>query len=281
MNRRITIAALAAITTLTLTACGEGNDSADSSAARPPTTSTTTESEDNGPVVDRITGALDKLNAPWGNVKYKGENEEAVATDVWDLDINERGSSILVFRDEAARKDWEQAVLWADGVSVAYDNVGISLNSKLGLEDSLELAPKLAKELDGRVTTGDTDLFRDDEGEVSEPGGSPQPTPAAEPATAPERTATCGLDPIYEAGTTFYSDGTSGFTTACFDEFMTVNGTGNHYASPNAGGDPSTWGYSGPRTENGDPAEHPQVQWSNCIEEFGLEYCQENDPSGF
>lgn len=183
MYRRIAIAALAAITTLTIAACG-GNDDATSSSTTPASpTSTTAESADNGPVVDRITGALDKLDAPWGNVQYKGENEEAVATDVWHLDINNRSASILVFRDEEARKDWELAVLWVDGVSVAYDNVGISLNSKLGLEDSLELAPKLAEELDGRVTTGDTDLFRDEDewAEETEDGSDPTSVSAPEP----------------------------------------------------------------------------------------------------
>lgn len=180
MYRRITIAAIAAITTLTLTACG-GSGEADDSTTQPPATSTTSESSDNGPVVDRITAALDKLETPWGNVQYKGENEEAVATDVWGLDINERDSSILVFRDEDARKDWEQAVLWADGVSVAYDNVGISLNSKLGLEDSLALAPKLAEELGGRVTTGDSDMFRDEDDWATEPADGPDPTPVSAP----------------------------------------------------------------------------------------------------
>ncbi|OLT55826.1 hypothetical protein BJF89_13650 [Corynebacterium sp. CNJ-954] len=176
MSRRITTATLAAITTLTLAACGASDETADS-ATQAPATSTTAEEEDNGPVVDRITGALDKLDAPWGNVEYKGENEEAVATDVWDLDINERDSSILVFLDEDARKEWEQSVIWLDGISVAYDNVGISLNSGLGKNDSLELAPKLAEELDGRVTTGDTDMFRDDADEESEPDESPNPPP--------------------------------------------------------------------------------------------------------
>ena len=279
MYRRITIAAVAAITALALAACG-GDDEATGSASQTPTSATAVESE-NHPVVDHITRALDKLDAPWGNVKYKGENEEAVSTDMWELDINNRGSYIHVFLDEDARKDWEQSAIWLDGITVAYDNVGISLNSGLDKHDSLALAPKLAEELGGRVTTGDTDLFRDDEDEESEPSGAPRPTPAAAPASAQAPTATCALDPIYEAGTTFYNDGTSGFTTACFDQFMTTNGTGNNHTSPSTGGDPSTWDYDGPRTENGDPSEHPQVQWANCLDEFGLEYCQENDPSGF
>lgn len=184
MLTRKALLALAAITTLTLTACGGGTEATHAPATQPRTTSTPTEAPDNGPVVDRITGALGKLEAPWGNVEYKGENEEAVATDVWRLDINNRNGSILVFLTEDARKDWEQSAIWLDAITVAYDNVGISLNSKLGREDSLELAPKLAEELDGRVTTGDSDMFRDEDEWATDPDeeqssdNGPQPTPA-------------------------------------------------------------------------------------------------------
>lgn len=181
MYRRITIAAIAAITTLTLTACGGSDDATSSSTTPASSTSATAETSDNGPVVDHITGALDKLNAPWGNVQYKGENEEAIATDVWDLNINKRDSSILVFLDEDARKEWEQSVIWLDGISVAYDNVGISLNSGLGKNDSLELAPKLAEELGGRVTTGGSDMFRDEDEWATETSGEPAPTTVPAP----------------------------------------------------------------------------------------------------
>lgn len=180
MYRRITIAALAAITTLTLTACG-GNDETPDSGTTTAVASTAAESSDNGPVVDRITDALDKLEAPWGNVKYKGENEEAVATDVWNLDINNRNGSILVFLTEDDRKDWEQSAIWLDAITVAYDNVGISLNSKLGREDSLKLAPKLADELGGRVTTGDSDMFRDEDEWATHPDDGPRPTTVSAP----------------------------------------------------------------------------------------------------
>ena len=180
MYRRITIAAVAAITTLTLTACGGDDEATGSSTAQHPAASTTSESQ-NHPVVDHITRALDKLDAPWGNVKYKGENEEAVSTDMWELDINNRGSYIHVFLDEDTRKDWEQSAIWLDGITVAYDNVGISLNSGLGKHDSLALAPKLAEELGGRVTTGDTDLFRDDEDWATESADDPDPAPASAP----------------------------------------------------------------------------------------------------
>ena len=271
MYRRITIAAVAAITALTLTACG-GDDEATGSDAQTPTSVAAVESE-NHPVVDHITRALDKLDAPWGNVKYRGENEEAVSTDMWELDINNRGSYIHVFLDEDARKDWEQSVIWLDGISVAYDNIGISLNSGLGKNDSMELAPKLAEELGGRVTTGDTDLFRDDEDEPR--GGAPQPTESNTPAVAPSQpaapTATCALDPIYEAGTTFYSDGTSGFTTACFDEFMTVNGTGAHSAPDTSGAYIRT-----PEEEAEKEAGHSW--WADCMAVNDADFCQATDP---
>lgn len=273
--KEIASLAVSVITAIALAACSTDTEADTNNGTATQATSTTEQAQDHGPVVDHITGTLDKLDAPWANITYKGENEAAVATDVWDIDINDRDASILIFRDEDARKDWETNVIWADGVAVTYDNVGISLNSKLGLEDSLALAPKLAEELGGRVTTGDTDLFRDEDDDAPTPT-PPAVTAAPAPAPAASPTATCALDPIYEAGTTFYSDGTSGYTTACYDEFMTVNGAGN-----NTGGDPSTWDYEGPRTEGGDPAEHPQIQWSNCLAEYGLEYCQANDPSGY
>ena len=176
MDIRKALTATAAAATLALAACASNDTEADTNnGTTPETTTTTTQDSDHGPIVDRITTALDKLNAPWDNITYKGENEEAVSTDVWELNINGRGSYIHNFLDEDARKDWEQSVIWLNGISVAYDNVGISLNSKLGKNDSLELAPKLAEELGGRVTTGDTDLFRDDDwGE--EPAAAPAPT---------------------------------------------------------------------------------------------------------
>ena len=271
MYRRITIAAIAATATLTLAACGTNNT--ETGPTNQPTTETTQQAETHGPIVDHITAALDKLNAPWDNITYKGENEEAVSTDMWELDINGRGSYIHNFLDEDARKDWEQSVIWLDGISVAYDNIGISLNSGLGKNDSMELAPKLAEELGGRVTTGDTDLFRDDEEEPRD--GAPQPTESNTPAVAPSQpaapTATCALDPIYEAGTTFYSDGTSGFTTACFDEFMTVNGTGAHSAPDTSGAYIRT-----PEEEAEKEAGHSW--WADCMAVNDADFCQATDP---
>ncbi|WP_312980941.1 hypothetical protein [Corynebacterium sp.] len=255
MHRQISIAAIAAATTLTLAACGGGVEAADSTT-QPQATSTTTEASDNGPIVDHITRALDKLDAPWGNVKYKGENEEAVATDVWDLDINERDSSILVFRDEAARKDWEQAVLWADGVSVAYDNVGISLNSKLGLEDSLDLAPKLAEELVGRVTTGDSDMFRDEDEWATEPSDGPNPTPAAAPAEdAPAPGFSCGDWKLYQAGTAIYTDGSTGYEESCYQPMMDASAPSRAQADAEY----QQW------KDETDPVE----EYNNCVDSFG------------
>lgn len=271
MNTRKTLTAIAAAATLTLAACGANNT--ETGPTNQATTETTPQAETHGPIVDHITAALDKLNAPWGNITYKGENEEAVSTDVWELDINGRESYIHNFLDEDARKDWEQSVIWLDGISVAYDNIGISLNSGLGKNDSLELAPKLAEELGGRVTTGDTDLFRDDEEEPR--GGAPQPTQPNTPAVAPSQpaapTATCALDPIYEAGTTFYSDGTSGFTTACFDEFMTVNGTG-------ANSTPDTSGAYIRTPEEEAEKEAGHSWWADCMAVNDADFCQSNDP---
>ena len=278
MYRRITIAAVAAITTLALTACG-GDDKTPDSATNTTGTSAAAESSDNGPVVDRITDALDKLDVEWDSLADPTYNA-AANSDVRDINIGGYSAVIHEFRTEESAKSWSDASDTLGGIHVAFANSAVSLNSEEGREASEKLAPRLAGELGGEAHVADDPMAALDDltSELNVPSNGPRPTPAAAPS---EPTATCALDPIYEAGTTFYSDGTSDFTTACFDQFMTTNGTGNNYTSPNTGGDPSTWDYDGPRTENGDPSEHPQVQWANCLDEFGLEYCQENDPSGF
>lgn len=182
MDIRKALTATVAAATLALAACASNDTEADTNnGTTPETTTTTAQDSDHGPIVDRITTALDKLNAPWDNITYKGENEEAVSTDVWELDINNRGSYIHVFLDEDARKDWEQSAIWLDGITVAYDNVGISLNSGLGKHDSLALAPKLADELGGRVTTGDTDMFRDEDEWGAHPDDGTDPTTVSAP----------------------------------------------------------------------------------------------------
>ena len=96
MYRRITIAAIAAITTLTLTACG-GNDKTPASATNATDTSTAAESSDNGPVIDRITAALDKLNVEWDSLTGTTYNA-AANSDARDINIGGYSAVIHEFR---------------------------------------------------------------------------------------------------------------------------------------------------------------------------------------
>ncbi|MGN0096241.1 MAG: hypothetical protein ACI38U_09265 [Corynebacterium sp.] len=76
-------------------------------------------------------------------------------------------------------------------------------------------------------------------------GDGPAPTPAAdtpEPAGAPENevTATCATDPIYQPGTTFYSNGTSGYTAACQQQMEdAMEASGNYPDYPFGNVDPN------------------------------------------
>ncbi|MGP9619880.1 hypothetical protein [Corynebacterium sp. AOP34-BR1-29] len=78
-----------------------------------------------------------------------------------------------------------------------------------------------------------------------ESADGPAPTPAAdvpEPAAAPaeEVTATCAMDPVYQPGTTFYSDGTSGYTAACQQQMEdAMEASGNYPDYPFGNVDPN------------------------------------------
>lgn len=69
-------------------------------------------------------------------------------------------------------------------------------------------------------------------------GDGPAPTPAAdapELAAAPAEgvTATCAMGPVYQPGTTFYSDGTSGYTAACQQQMEdAMEASGDYPAYP-------------------------------------------------
>lgn len=153
MYRRIAIAAIAAITTLALTACG-GNDKTPASATNATDTSTTVESSDNGPVVDRITDALDKLDVEWDSLTGPRYNA-AANSDVRDLNIGGYDAGIHEFRTEESAKDWSDTSDMLGGIHVAFANSAVSLNSKDGREASEKLAPRLAEELGGEAHVAD------------------------------------------------------------------------------------------------------------------------------
>lgn len=75
-------------------------------------------------------------------------------------------------------------------------------------------------------------------------------------------------------GPAMWSDGTMAYSEDCFQQLggpAYVKEEGDATArfweqhpellNQPTGGDPSTWDYDGPRTDNGDPADHPQLNW--------------------
>lgn len=75
-------------------------------------------------------------------------------------------------------------------------------------------------------------------------------------------------------GPAMWSDGTMAYSEDCFQQLggpAYVNEEGDATArfweqhpellNQPTGGDPSAWDYEGPRTDNGDPADHPQLNW--------------------
>ena len=183
MYRRITIAAIAAITTLTLTACGGDDEATGSSTAQHPAASTTSESSDNGPIVDRITDALDKLDVEWDSLADPTYNA-AANSDVRDINIGGYSAVIHEFRAEESAKSWSDASDTLGGIHVAFANSAVSLNSEDGREASEKLAPRLAEELGGEAHVADDPMAALDDlaSELNVPSDGPQPTPAAAPA---------------------------------------------------------------------------------------------------
>lgn len=125
---------------------------------------------------------------------------------------------------------------------------------------------------------------------------TPQPTPAQEPAAQPAEPTlgfTCETNmTLYEPGTTWYDDGTSGYEQSCFDQTI---GDARAIADANPylnGQDPATvpipdggtcpaylCGYG--HDENGNPnpsSGEIQGWWMDCIATNDESYCRENDP---
>lgn len=251
MYRRITIAAVAAITTLALTACG-GDDKTPDSATNTTGTSAAAESSDNGPIVDRITDALDKLDVEWDSLADPTYNA-AANSDVRDINIGGYSAGIHEFRTEESAKAWSDASDTLGGIHVAFANSAVSLNSKGGREASEELAPRLAEELGGEAHVADDPMaaFDDLTSELNVPSDGPRPTPAAVPVDEVAASGfSCGDWKIYQAGTAIYPDGSTGYEASCYQPMMdaaTAGGTGSY------------------PEEEVDPA----VLYDECVESFG------------
>lgn len=265
MYRRIAIAAVAAITTLTLTACG-GNDETPDSATKTTDTPTAAESSDNGPVVDRITDALDKLGVEWGSLTDPTYNA-AANSDVRDLNIGGYDAGIHEFRTEESAKAWSDASDTLGGIHVAFANSAVSLNSKGGREASEELAPRLAEELGGEAHVADDPMaaFDDLTSELNVPSDGPQPTPAAVPVDEVAATDfSCGDWKMYQAGTALYTDGSTGYEESCYQPMMDAATAGGTDSYPEGEVDPT-------------------VLYDECVESFGGPDGQEDgfDVTGF
>jgi ABC-type phosphate transport system substrate-binding protein len=266
MNRRTTIAALAAITTLALAACGGSGDSTSSSAAQQPDTSTNSDSSDNGSIVDRVTAALDKLDVEWDSLTGPTYNA-AANSDVRNLNIGGYSAGIHEFRTEESAKAWSDTSDTLGGIHVAFANSAVSLNSEDGREASEKLAPRLAEELGGEAHVADDPMAALDDlaSELDVPSDGPQPTPAAAPVgTNPVPGFSCGDWKLYQAGTAIYTDGSTGYEESCYQPMMdaaTAGGTGSY------------------------PEEEvdPTVLYNECIESFGGPDGQEDgfDVTGF
>lgn len=93
--------------------------------------------------------------------------------------------------------------------------------------------------------TWDVSGLLDEAATPDEDSDGPTPTPAGdspEPAgeSAGEVTATCAIDPVYQPGTTFYSDGTSGYTAACQQQMEdAMEASGNYPDYPFGNVDPN------------------------------------------
>lgn len=71
------------------------------------------------------------------------------ATASFDLMINGFDSGINVFPDEETLASWSELSDSLGGVHVSFDTSALSLNSREGIADSAEIAPKIAEAIDG------------------------------------------------------------------------------------------------------------------------------------
>lgn len=112
--------------------------------------------------------------------------------------------------------------------------------------------------------------------------------PAAESASGP--TATCATDyTLYQPGTTFYSDGTSGYTAKCqaeMESLMAQSGQFPDYSYNNLP-DPDYPDYIIGRTPDGAAIKAPDVQadanagqqwWTDCMAVNDAATCRATDP---
>lgn len=207
MNRKALTIPAVILLTFPIAGCG---DKADPSAQTTTSSQAATTQEQALPSsIERVVEALDKLSIEH-TPPTKGQTNLSEATEVYDLKINSHDAGISIFPNAEGLNLWQEASDNLGGISVTFDNTAISLNSDEGRQDSTEIAPKLAKELNGTVHG------------LNSENGKPQPT---EPQEQPQSNASkvsfkCGDWHLYQAGTAIYSDGSTGYEESCYQPMM-------------------------------------------------------------
>lgn len=243
MNIRHLSAAVAAATALTLTACS-GNDNTTTPSTAPSSTTSTASSTKDTPMpedVTRIINALDTLEADHTN-PVETDPGISGAKQVFNLNIVDYDAGINLFNTTDDLDDWQTTSDSFGGVSVTFGTTALSLNSEEGKDLSLALAPQIAEQVGGVAHTG---------------GEEPDYTPSGDEASAPVPGVDCPRSVLGD------TDRCADPAEAQAEGDATARFWEQHPELLNqpTGGDPSAWDYEGPRTDNGDPADHPQLNW--------------------
>lgn len=136
----VTLTALLAA--LSLTGCSNADSSETSTKASVSTNQN-----------DPVHAALDAM----GNLNIQHTKPERTSVDasgakeVYSITINGHDAGINVYPDTSTRDAWLKTSDSMGGVSVAYGNSAISFNSSDGIQDSIQIAPKLAEKLGGEA----------------------------------------------------------------------------------------------------------------------------------
>lgn len=69
----------------------------------------------------------------------------------FDMKINGFDAGVNVFPNKEALSDWQELSDSMGGIHVAFGNSALSLNSHEGIQDSAEIAPKIAKKIGGEA----------------------------------------------------------------------------------------------------------------------------------
>lgn len=153
MTRKTSLAAATVLAAaLSLTACG--NDDAEANDATAPAAETQDDSQeqpasDIQASVDKVVTALDDLGIEHTDPQRKEVGSLSGSKASFDIDINGQDAGILVFPDAEAQSRWQENSDMLGGVHVAFDNAALSLNSKDGINNSVEIAPQIADKVGG------------------------------------------------------------------------------------------------------------------------------------